>query len=208
MTLQKLLATTAIVALAAAPLAAFTVETDAALGKYEMIYPQVDPMDSTGPATGDGAASVAGSDVNVVPQADTDDSTGPATGDGVASTADNNDATAGVAEAAPEDSTGPATGDNAEATRLTSPAMAAGMKIDAESGFTGNSVVSSDGVVVGVVEEVVVQADGTKLLVVLRNGGTPDEGRFTLAVNGEAMADGQVDLGWTEAEFTAAVAAL
>lgn len=207
MTLQKLLATTAILALTAAPLAAFTVDTNAALGKYEMIYPQVDTMDSTGPATGDGARSVAGSDVAAEVQVDPDDSTGPATGDGVASTAAK-DGTAAVVEAAPEDSTGPATGDDAEGTKLASPALAPGLKVDPESGFTGNSVISSDGATVGVVEEVVIQSDGAKMLVVLRNGGMADEGRFTLTVDGGAVADGQVDLGWTDAELTAAVAAL
>lgn len=206
--LHKLLATTAMVALTAAPLAALTLDTNSALGRYDMIYPQVDPTDSTGPATGDAAGSVASGDGDAVAQPDPDDSTGPATGDAAASTAGTSDDGTAVAEQDPDDSTGPATGDDGEATQTAMPSLAPGLKIDAESGFVGNSVVTSDGVQVGLVQEVVTHSDGSKMLVVVRDGGMSTESRFTLTVDGAAVADGQVSLAWTEAELSSAVSAL
>lgn len=206
--LHKLLATTAMVAFTAAPLAALTLDTNAALGRYDMIYPQVDPTDSTGPSTGDAAGSVASGGGDAVAQPDPDDSTGPATGDGAASTAGATTDETVVTEADPDDSTGPATGDDGEMVQTAMPALAPGLEIDPESGFVGNSVVTSDGVQVGMVQEVVTQSDGSKMLVVVRDGGMSTESRFTLTVDGAAVADGQISLGWTEAELSSAVSAL
>jgi hypothetical protein len=205
---HKLLATTALVAFAAAPVAALTIDTNAKLGSYEMIYPPVDPDDSTGPATGDGAGSVAGSGGTAEAPPDPDDSVGPATGDGAAASSETSSSGAAVTQPDPDDSTGPATGDDGEQATIAETPLAPGMQIDPESAFNGNRVVSSDGVQIGVVEEVVNQSDGSKLLVILRNGGTASESRFTLTVDGAATADGEITLGWTEAELSAAVEAL
>jgi hypothetical protein len=206
--MQKLLVTTAVLALAAGPLAAVTLDTNATLGSYDLIYPQVDPTDSTGPATGDAANSVAGEGGTAEAPDDPDDSTGPATGDGAASASGTSADAVAVTEPDPDDSVGPATGDDGEQVQIARPPLAPGLQIDAASGFVGNSVLSSDGVLIGVVEEVVTQADGSKLLVILRNGGTTSESRFTISIDGAAVPDGQVDLGWTEAELSAAVSGL
>jgi hypothetical protein len=205
---QKLLVTTALVAFIAAPAAALTLDANTQIGSYEMIYPPVDPTDSTGPATGDATGSVAGSGAAVEPPPDPDDSVGPATGDGAANDSAASSGGAAVTQPDPTDSTGPATGDDGDQATIAEPAMAPGMQIDAESAFIGNRVLSSDGVEIGVVQEVVTQSDGSKLLVVVQNGGTESESRFTLTVDGAATADGEISLGWTEAELSAAVGAL
>lgn len=207
-TIQKLLVTTAMVAFIAAPAAALTLDTNTQIGAYAMIYPPVASGDSTGPATGDTAASVAGEAGTATAPADPDDSTGPATGDGAVAGAETSGGGTVVAQPDPDDSTGAATGDMGGEVMLSQPAMAPGLKLDPDSAFNGNRVLSSGGTEIGVVQEVVTQSDGQKLLVVQQAGATGSDGRFTLTVDGAAVADGEITLGWTEAELSAAIAAL
>ena len=78
----------------------------------------------------------------------------------------------------------------------------------ADSTFIGNPVVTSDAVSVGTVTSVNVDPEGNQQVVVSLSGDIATEATtFSLMLPPTATSDGEVTLGWTQAEFEAALAA-
>ncbi len=211
---HTLLTTTALVAFAALPVHALTLDPTAKLGLYTAgMVPMADMEESTGAAGADGAASAPAEnstvDTNAEVFASTDDSTGPAAGDNVASapTATTNNLEAEVF-ADTMDSTGAATGDEVASAPGAQTAEQLGTVLIADSGFNADDVIDATGAKIGVVESVIKQSDNDTTLIVLVNGGMVNEGRFTLGINPAAESDGVVQLYWTTAELNTALAAL
>lgn len=211
---HTLLTTTTLVAFAALPLQALTLDSTAKIGLYTAgMVPMADMDESTGAASADGASSApaenSGVDTNAEVFESTDDSTGPATGDNVASapTSTNNDLEAEVF-ADTMDSTGAATGDDVASAPGAMTAEQLGTVLIADSGFNADDVVDSTGAKIGVVESVIQQSNNDTTLIVLVNGGMATQGRFTIGIDPAAESDGVVQLYLTIEELNATLAAL
>ncbi len=213
---QKLLTSTAIIAFTALPAQALVLDQTATLGVYTAGMVPSDDVDdgTTGPASADGATSAPTANSTLSPDdpvfESTDDSTGADTGDQVASAPDANPTLSPddpIFEST-DDSTGPATGDQvASAPTPSAPSTPASVLIE-NSEFTADDVVDSTGARIGVVENVIRMDGDRTTLVVLANGGTPTEGRFTVTIDPNLTSDGVVQLYWSIEELNAALAAL
>ena len=82
----------------------------------------------------------------------------------------------------------------------------AGYEADADSEFMSNTVVSSDGAMLGQIDEVMVDAEGRQMVFInVDDSLDTDAERIYIVLGANLQSDGEISLDMTEAEFTSSL---